>query len=207
MPLATIVLVSAFIISPMERSRASLRTPLLSEIEDGDLVFRVGRGIYSEVIRAVSGRNARFSHVGVLSVEPSGVFVLHIEPEEALGLSGRASKEPLDEFLARENAREYGFFHVNNMSRRERERVLDRLESFVHQKVAYDPDFDFGDDERLYCTELVYKAFLAAGVDLLLEALRKGGLLTNDGRRIFTPSDLLQSSRIVPVADNYRRIK
>jgi hypothetical protein len=59
-------------------------------------------------------------------------------------------------------------------------------QQFWRDALPFDHAFDLATPERLYCTELVWRAYMAARVDL------RGGAF-GSGRRYLLPSDLIES--------------
>ena len=134
-------------------------------LKSGDLVFRKGRGIFSDLFQEIGG-HSKFSHVGIVYMDEGNIYVIHTEASEFTSV-GFARMEKLGEFISKRNARNYQFFRVVGVGRERMEKVLQNALSYVRDGVPFDTGFDLQDDSRLYCTELVYKAYLAAGFSLI----------------------------------------
>lgn len=72
--------------------------------------------------------------------------------------------EPLDEFAAPAVVEGVAYYRVSCLSPSQRERARGYLLSALGKPFDY--AFRLSDDSSLYCSELVVKAFQAAGVDL-----------------------------------------
>lgn len=68
----------------------------------------------------------------------------------------------------------------------------------VAAAVAFDDDFDLGTPDRVYCTELVVRAYAAAAVDVSA-GLRDTLSLLGRRRVLVLPATLARSPRLRPV--------
>lgn len=140
--------------------------PDLTLIKNGDIVFRQGTGIFSYLFRNIGGEYSAFSHVGIVYFENNKVFVIHTEANDLTGI-GFAKTEELSVFINACNASKHAFYRVQNLASYETATVLDSALKYVNDKIPFDTDFDLTNEDRLYCTELVYKAFKSIGCDLV----------------------------------------
>lgn len=135
-------------------------------IRSGDLVFRQGRGIFSGIFRNVGNVASPFSHVGILYIESKNIFVIHTEASELTGV-GFAKKEPLSKFISNRNAKSYKFYRVVGLDSSGINTMLKTALKYVRDKVPFDTEFNLKDSGKLYCTELVYKAYKTARINLV----------------------------------------
>lgn len=133
-----------------------------NKICTGDLIFQVGSSEFSGAIEDVT--SGIFSHVGILKLSGNKVFVLEATP------SGGVVLTPFEKFLKdsatdtlgnplvkiyRLNLASYGF--SNLQAQQFLNDAVDRASS--HLGASYDFAFISGDD-KYYCSELVYEAFI-----------------------------------------------
>ena len=162
-----------------------------AEMRDGDLAFRMGTGTYSRFINI--GRDAvQYSHIGVL-VRDEGVWcVVHAVPGETEGAGDfeRVKKERVERFFGPDRATHGELVHTGL---EDTEALVEQALSWAADSVRFDGDFDLEDDSRLYCTELVYRLYLARGVDLS-EGRRSyiGVPLLSRPEGVIAPEDLRQ---------------
>ncbi len=151
----------------MQRKRLALCLAVLSlavscrtraaepALEAGDLVFETSSSSQSAAIQWAT--RSPWSHVGIVDVGRDGVFVI-----EALG---KVSRTPWRAW--RRRALRGGALLVSRprtLSAAQRAAAVVRSKAFLGKR--YDPRFGWGDD-RIYCSELVVKAYeRAAGVSL-----------------------------------------
>ena len=137
-----------------------------NKLQTGDLVFRAGRGLFSALFRSLGQTQTPYSHVGVVYRRGATLYVIHAEADDFTGI-GSARMDPLADFVSPRHASQYTFRRPVGLDSARRARLAQTLLSYVRQAIPFDTDFDLADDQRLYCSELVYKAFLSAGIELV----------------------------------------
>lgn len=169
-------------------------------IRAGDLVFQdLACGERCELIRSVT--DSPYSHVGVV-VEDEGVRMVW----EALAPVGPV---PLSEWVRRGIDAEVAVYRPHPSLRPLRNAVEEAMEGMAGR--SYDGDYQW-DEERIYCSELVAKAYLEAGQELIAPhtvdlgrhtdrvSQLSGGRLTPETLMV-TPADLARSELFVRVVD------
>ncbi len=177
-------------------------------LRSGDLVFRAGRGIFSDLFRNIGEYRAAFSHVGIVYYQGGRAYVLHTEASELTGI-GHARRDSLKDFIGEENASAYGFYRVEGLNEERRRLVVDKALQYVREQVPFDVSFDLNTDDKLYCSELVYKAFRAAKMDLVDAAWRFQvfGWPETGSREVISISQLISAGNIHPIVDNKQERK
>lgn len=175
--------------------------PPASALRTGDLVFQTSRSAQSRPIQQAT--RSRWSHVGLVEVDRGGVFVI-----EAIA---PVSRTPYAAWAARGERAEVLALRPRGLDPAARARAV--AEAKRHLGKPYDLAFGWGDD-RLYCSELVRKAYArGAGVELgkmeRLGDLATGGLEAALTARfghvpkellLVTPASLAADPRLEPVA-------
>jgi len=144
------------------------RTKNLSEIrlQDGDLVFRQGRSMESYFVLAAD-RSATYSHVGIVYKMDNENFVIHAVPGESRSGLDYVKCEKLPDFLEVKKARQVAVYRLNTeQAKTTAAKASKKGHSYFEKNLLFDDRYDLRSDTKLYCTELVWKAFLAAGIDL-----------------------------------------
>jgi hypothetical protein len=171
-------------------------------VRSGDLVFETSSSSQSWAIRWAT--HSPWSHVGIVDVGRDGTYVV-----EAIG---KVSRTPWDAW--RRRARRGGDLLVlrpRSLPEPLRAAAVERAKGFLGR--GYDARFGWGDD-RIYCSELVVKAYeRAAGVsfgrrerlgDLRLLGLRRaierrwGGPVPED-LVLVTPASIAEDGRLETV--------
>ena len=139
------------------------------EIQNGDILFQDGnKSDFSDAIKDVTTSidGYRFSHCGICCIDNGNKFVIEALPEKGV------VKTPIADFLNR-------YTTDNNQPKVVVGRLVDSLQYIVPSIIeraynylgkGYDFEFDF-DNDKIYCSELVYFAFKTANLVPLFEAL------------------------------------
>jgi Permuted papain-like amidase enzyme, YaeF/YiiX, C92 family len=134
-----------------------------TEFAAGDVIFRRGRSLVSRVVLAADG-GSEYSHVGLVSMVDGKVWVLHAVPPEEPEQQGGVVAEPLSAFLEPDKAAAAGLYRSRDAGAAlAAERAAWR---FVRARIPFDSSFDLSTPGELYCTEMVWRAYLEGGIDL-----------------------------------------
>ena len=200
--ISVVLLFAAFVFSLSGCSRKKSRyaetiIPDGVEVMPGDVLFRRGEGILSNVVLHVD--NGRYSHVGI-AVDSAGVImVVHAVPAEPdyAGDPDRVKMDRLETFYSREYA-------VNGEITRIADRSAAKAASLeairlYRQKILFDHDYDSSDTTRLYCSELVENAYRKAGVSLADNRRHDYNVPGFSVMQVITPSDLYASPLLASI--------
>lgn len=165
--LGTLGILTAFVASgeaaPRRSAAASQprRAYDTSVIESGDVVFRRGRSVVSQMVVAAQ-QQLPFSHVGIAVVSEQGVMVVHATPDGPP--PGLVVSDRIDEFLDADAASVAAVYRVDDSAKARG--ASEAASRYANVPVPFDAAFDLRTADQLYCTELVWRAYLAVGVDL-----------------------------------------
>jgi hypothetical protein len=136
------------------------------QLTEGDLIFRIGHGWQSEVVRglerqAQEKRGDPYSHIGMLIGAPGHWQVLHAVPAEVPGRKDAVVIDDLDFFLAPARSRGIAIYRVEASGQ-------ERAAAVQHARQRLGTPFRVVEDdpEGQYCTTLIWYAWQHAGVDL-----------------------------------------
>ncbi|WP_448380345.1 YiiX/YebB-like N1pC/P60 family cysteine hydrolase [Gloeomargarita sp.] len=163
------------------------------QLSDGDLIFRTGSDIISRAVLTQS-HAARFAHVGIILKSESELVVVHALPGDHRSPGG-VVLEPLRTFAAQDKAIAIGFYRVKHINSNIRNHV--RNYSLAQVGKPFDYRFLLSDDQQLYCTELVVKAFAEAGINLTTSLPKLRIMLMPEP--VFPPDTLRHSSQLEPI--------
>ncbi len=157
------------------------------ELQSGDLVFRKGSGLISDLFTRISSVEQRFSHVGIIVKYREQIMVAHI-----LGTGGTGDQEfrmdPLRHFIREDRARQFGIYRLNIS-----DEVKCEIESYIlsidETNIFFDDKFDLSTDSALYCSELIYKCVTKATADDACFTISKAG-----GKRYVSFDDLIRNA-------------
>lgn len=126
-------------------------------LQNGDLILRRGRSIESFAI-FLADNNRDFSHIGIVAMEHGKPYVIHIVPGETGDSNDRVRKERPEAFLSREKASRFAVYR-SIFTAEELKEVASKAMEYFEKGIEFDNDYDLVSDQRLYCTELVLKAY------------------------------------------------
>ena len=166
------------------------------DFREGDLVLRCGYGAESKLVTEAS--QSVYSHIGMLHYdEASGGWMAFMpcQAKRKLGRTEVLEGEPLSDFYANERAEKGAWVRVNCPDSVAAAAAAYAL-SKVAQHVEFDNDYALGDTTSLYCTELVWQAYLHQGIDLSDGQRHEVPMVSKDGECIF-PVDIEESDKIL----------
>lgn len=175
--------------------------PVDLTLQTGDIIVAGGVSLQSRIVLAMSDNN-RYSHVGMIQVTPQGLFVIHAAPNGAGdgGVGDRVARIPLSLFLAERGYVAVQVMRLNAFTEDAKQLAQDACNyayQCAKQAVPFDNDFDLDEQDRMYCSELVYLAYQHAGLDWpdtiirrVSTALKKGPIIAPDA---FTQCDAFET--------------
>lgn len=127
--------------------RAGASTPA---VMGGDIIFQTSLSSQSRAIQLATG--SKYSHMGLIILRDGKPYVLEAE--------ATVRYTPLDHWIARGSGHHYVVKRLIDADQALTPDALQRLESSAKHFVGrpYDAVFEWSDD-RMYCSELVWKAY------------------------------------------------
>lgn len=120
-------------------------------LQNGDLVYRLGKGVFSKYFKQVSDSVQTYSHVGFVHITSDSIHVVHAEASE-LTFIGYVRRDPIDEWL--HDVKKWGLYRIDR-PQEVRNQVLQVALDYHGKRVPFDMDFSLKDDKEIYCTELI----------------------------------------------------
>ncbi len=124
-------------------------------VKQGDLIMRTGKDFTSELMRLSSANDKTYSHCGIASFEHDSLFVYHAlggewNPDEKL------RRDAFEVFCNPYENRRIGIFRysLGNEAEVKLSKIIDTLYT---KGTRFDMKFDLASDDRMYCSEFVYK--------------------------------------------------
>lgn len=133
------------------------------EAAAGDLVLTRGRHWRSRAVQAMDPGKG-FTHIGILAEAEGRLWVVHASPDAGVA---RVQIESLSDFL--ENP-QLEALQVRRFLPRVGPRAEAAAEAALEmgrRGLPFDGHFDLDSEETVYCSELIWRAYKASGVDLL----------------------------------------
>ncbi|CAN5352852.1 hypothetical protein BH11BAC1_BH11BAC1_05260 [soil metagenome] len=173
-------------------SRWSIAKPDITKLKAGDLIFRHGRGFISNALMSLGQREKKYSHSGIISIENGRVLVYHaIGGEE--NISNKLRKDPLSVFCEPADVHAFGIYRTD-LNEKQIDAVMSLVSTYFQRGLEFDTKFDLATDDKMYCTELIYKVFLGA-----LGKQNYISLSTITGKEYIACDDLYFNSHCQPI--------
>lgn len=168
-----------------------------SILKDGDVIFRRGTSFVSNMV-LMADKNSPYSHTGIVKIIQNAFYVVHSVPAEEPGGKDLAKIELLESFLRRDRATAVAVYRLKIENNQLSNYATEIAYNYANKKTPFDSDFNLIDDSRLYCTELVWKSYLLAGIDLVDSTFNNINIPLSKGPYIL-PGTLLKSKYLKPI--------
>lgn len=159
-------------------------------LRNGDILFRKGRSLSSNMILTHDRNGSQYSHIGLVCKTDSAWCVVHAVNDEPdfKGDFDRVKIERIERFFASDRASAGEIMHclVNDSLLQS---VTHNAMELVQDSIPFDASFDHSDHSRLYCTELIYFLFMKEGIDITEGRTTHVGTVCFPDEIIF-PSDI-----------------
>ena len=132
-------------------------------LRDGDIICRLGDRLWSMYFKDISPIDKRFSHLGIIRIVDGSVTVINAEGRAIEG-KDHVNETPLEEFLA--IAKAIGIYRLHDYEGK-------TISSTAMDYIGYpfDWNFDLHDENKLYCTELLYAVMKKVAPEFQLQTL------------------------------------
>lgn len=180
------------------------------EYQNGDMILQTNTSGQGLAIQLAT--NSKYTHIGVLFKENNEWMVYEaVQPVQKVTLS---------EFILRGENSQYTVLRLKNDSLVKLDHVTQKMKNYLLKQIDKDYDWVFNwSEEEMYCSELVYKAYLNVGIKISDTKLLKDYKLSHPivqaqlkeryGNNIplndtmVAPSDIANGNRLKVVFDNY----
>ena len=185
-------LYSMFIIACTE-SPSKIIVPKESIFQEGDIVFRRGQGLNSEVVLYADG--GLYSHVGIVVNSQGKKMVVHSVPgeQEHKDDEDKIKMDSIEGFFS------YGRAIVGAICRPIDSLVCKQSAEYAielfNKGVLFDHDYDSSDTTKLYCTELLMFIYNKCG-QKLVETDGHDVNFPLINHKVFLPSDIYNSKQL-----------
>jgi len=136
---------------------------LLTVVNDGDIICRLGEMIWSTFFKDISLTDKRFSHTGIIRINDGKITVIHAEGTTEPG-KDFVKEETFEDFI--KTARAIGIYRIKNI---EGNQISNLAIEYIG--VPFDWQFDMHNNSELYCTELLYVVLKRAMPELKLNTI------------------------------------
>ena len=191
---------SFHLVSSTTDSIASLSILQSKNPKNGDLIFRRGVSLESQIVLLSDGES-EYSHIGIIYIINGKPFVIHSVPAESEIENECIRLEVLEDFLSGDKASKFALYRFNNELHDESQTAGSFAYDCYLHKYSFDNDYDLKSNTKLYCTELVWKAYKHAGVDLVENRYKRINFIMIN-KNMIMPSSLTESKLLKIIYSN-----
>jgi uncharacterized protein YycO len=170
------------------------------DLQNGDLIFRKGRSIESQIV-LLSDDNSDYSHVGIIYLKDGKPLVIHSVPAENGEEHEFIKLEGVEDFLKKDKAVQFAVFRLEDSLIHSTKAACDFAYNCYLNKFRFDNQYDLNSDTKLYCTELIWKAYQQIGIDLVQNRLHDINFIVIN-KRMIMPGSILESKYLKLVHSN-----
>lgn len=132
-------------------------TKIIGKLHSGDIILREGNSFVSQVFRNFSQTEKHYSHSGLIYLLNGSYYVCHILAAEGKR-SDKIRLEPLTSFCNTEDNLSWAIYRTEI----DTNEIIKGIKEVLYAKIAFDTNFKLESDDKMYCTELVYKILTKA---------------------------------------------
>lgn len=126
-------------------------------LQTGDIVLRLGNDVISELFAALNVSDHSFSHCGIVFQENNEWVVYHsIGGEDNPDAAMR--REKFSFFVRSAENKAFGICRYQ-LQNNQIERLHQKVQEWYKQKIPFDMQFNLQSNHRLYCAEMLFKAY------------------------------------------------
>lgn len=139
----------------------------LGEMEEGDLAFRCGYGVFSRAVTAAEEEGV-YSHVGIIVRENGRWRVIHAVPGEKESKEDfdRVKIEDLELFYSGKRALKGCLVHTGLRDSALVSSLCHQATQAARDSVRFDHNYLLEDSTEVYCTEFVWRLYRQCQIDL-----------------------------------------
>ncbi len=192
--IAYMLLAAAMLLSCTPAHRKELLSIPYDSLRNGDIVFRSGLSLSSNMIMMHDGSGKAYSHIGIVCRSDSGWCIVHAVNDEPdfPGDFDRVKIDRIESFFSPERASAGEIMHSwidDSTSRIITQRALE----YAQDSIPFDSDFNHNCHDAIYCSELIYLLYNSVGIDITEGRRTKVGTLVFPDEIIF-PSDIYKNA-------------
>ncbi len=124
-------------------------------VESADIILRTGKDFTSQIMRNLSIHDKTYSHAGIASWENDTLFVYHSIGGE-WNPNQRLRRDRFELFCNPYENRGFGVYRYH-ISGKQKDEIIKKAKEYYSHKILFDIKFDLNSDDKMYCSEFIYK--------------------------------------------------
>jgi hypothetical protein len=146
-------------------------------LQDGDIIVRKSLDPISTIFSSFNVQGSPYSHCGLIFYNESlnKFEVFHITASEN---DSKIKQDKLSDFIHPKITNQFAVFRLQSASLEQTKKVHIVIDSLIRNNVQFDEKFDWNTDDKMYCTELVYKTWVISGIQtnrIRIDTAKKSG--------------------------------
>ncbi len=130
-----------------------------AQLQNGDVILRYGYGMISEAIAKHTKGKFPVSHCGILQQESDTTWsVIHTVSNSLVEVDGM-QKDALEKFVREGHVGSIIVLRYISEDTLAGGKIVAKANRFLQQKIPFDNSFDFNDDSKFFCTEMLWHVF------------------------------------------------
>lgn len=132
------------------------------KIESFDIILSKGQSMQSKLISLLNFSTNEYSHIGIIVEENGELFVLHSTPDGSK--TNGIRYDDLQTFLDLSDVSDCKILRHQCITDNYRSELSNEVENYKSTHIPFDFDFDNFNNDKIYCSELVYLIFSKTGL-------------------------------------------
>jgi hypothetical protein len=125
-------------------------------IRDGDIILRHGYGLVSDIIVETLKEGYDISHCAIISSDGDDFRAIHTVSQSISDFDG-VQEQSLKSFIHQSHKNSVIVVRFRWPDEDAGERISQKAQHYLREKVPFDNSFDIHDDKEFYCSELIWK--------------------------------------------------
>ncbi len=131
---------------------------VLTQLLEGDLILRAGTDVVSEGIKMMNEKDKSFSHAGIVIKDKDGKTKIAHSISLGNGKKSLISEDLIEQFLNPEENSGFMILRYDEIVDYKGQ-ISEEVRKMRLEGIEFDHKMDFKSDEKMYCTEFIYKVF------------------------------------------------
>lgn len=139
-----------------DRGQARLSQKDILQISEGDIILRRGYGFFSDFIADnLNEDNYDVTHAGILYKKNNEWYVIHSLSSDVSDFDG-VQEQKLEEFLVYSAPQKILVVRTKGTTAEQGKQIVEEAQKYLAKKTPFDHRGVIDNDEKLYCTELIW---------------------------------------------------
>jgi hypothetical protein len=181
---------------PKYESKATLRYPDEKSLKVGDIVFRRMYDADSIIALNFSEGEKRYSHVGLVVDINGSLKIIHSLKDN---YNSGVRLDTIRGYLS--ETKVWAVYRYEQISNKN---INKHILAYLNKNITFDNDFDLHTDNKMYCTEFVYKVINTSLEKKVKKAIQASKFFAN--KMYVTVSDLYENTNCHLVESSHKRL-